>query len=106
MSMNCEKRKDLMNTLKKDATAVALSAGTVVGGTAPAIVFASKVPIEPVDRIMKKAGTERVSEASKAELAAYLEGTASEVAEEANNVAKSAKRKTVKAEDIKLEAFR
>lgn len=38
----------------------------------------------------------------KAELAEYLEEVARDVAIEANNVAKIAKRKTIKPEDIKL----
>ena len=41
-------------------------------------------------------------EQAKAELAEYLEEVARDVAIEANNVAKIAKRKTIKPEDIKL----
>ena len=62
----------------------------------------SEIPKAPVARIIKESGVERVSEDAKAELAAYLEEVAREVAKEANAVAKIAKRKTVKAEDIKL----
>ena len=62
----------------------------------------SEIPKAPVARIIKESGAERVSEDAKAELAAYLEEVAREVAKEANAVAKIAKRKTVKAEDIKL----
>ena len=62
----------------------------------------SEIPKAPVARIIKESGAERVSEDAKAELAAYLEEVAREVATEANAVAKVAKRKTVKAEDIKL----
>ena len=43
-----------------------------------------------------------MSEDAKAELAEYLEEVARDVAIEANNVAKIAKRKTIKPEDIKL----
>ena len=62
----------------------------------------SEIPKAPVARIIKESGAERVSEDAKDELAAYLEEVAREVAKEANAVAKIAKRKTVKAEDIKL----
>ena len=62
----------------------------------------SEIPKAPVARIIKESGAEIVSEDAKAELAAYLEEVAREVAKEANAVAKIAKRKTVKAEDIKL----
>lgn len=62
----------------------------------------SEIPKAPIARIIKDNGAERVSEDAKAELAAYLEEVARNVAIEANNVAKIAKRKTIKPEDIKL----
>ncbi len=62
----------------------------------------SEIPKAPIARIIKESGAERVSEDAKAELAAYLEEVARDVAKEANQVAKIAKRKTIKAEDIKL----
>lgn len=62
----------------------------------------SEIPKAPIARIIKDTGAERVSEDAKAELAEYLEEVAREVAIEANNVAKIAKRKTIKLEDIKL----
>ena len=62
----------------------------------------SEIPKAPIARLIKEAGAERVSEDAKEELAAYLEEVARNVAREANNVAKVAKRKTVKADDIKL----
>ena len=62
----------------------------------------SEIPKAPIARIIKESGAERVSEDAKEELAAYLEEVARNVAKEANNVAKIAKRKTVKADDIKL----
>ena len=62
----------------------------------------SEIPKAPVERIIKESGAERVSEDAKEELALYLEEVAREVAKEANKVAKVAKRKTVKADDIKL----
>ena len=62
----------------------------------------SEIPKAPVARIIKESGAERVSEDAKAALAEYLEEVARDVAKEANNVAKIAKRKTVKADDVKL----
>lgn len=62
----------------------------------------SEIPKAPIARIIKDTGAERVSEDAKAELAAYLEEVARNVAIEANNAAKIAKRKTIKPEDIKL----
>ena len=62
----------------------------------------SDIPKAPIARIIKDTGAERVSEDAKAELAEYLEEVARDVAIEANNVAKIAKRKTIKPEDIKL----
>lgn len=62
----------------------------------------SEIPKAPISRIIKDTGAERVSEDAKAELAEYLEEVARDVAIEANNVAKIAKRKTIKPEDIKL----
>ena len=60
------------------------------------------IPKAPVKRIIQEAGAERVSEDAKAELAAYVEEVARNVAKEATQVAKIAKRKTIKADDIKL----
>ena len=62
----------------------------------------SEIPKAPIARIIKDTGAERVSEDAKAELAEYLEEVARDVAIEANNVAKIAKRKSIKPEDIKL----
>lgn len=62
----------------------------------------SEIPKAPIARIIKDTGAERVSEDAKAELAAYLEEVSRNIAIEANNVAKIAKRKTIKPEDIKL----
>ena len=62
----------------------------------------SEIPKAPIARIIKEAGAERGSDDAKEELAAYLEEVARNVAKEANAVAKIAKSKTVKADDIKL----
>ena len=62
----------------------------------------SEIPKAPIARIIKESGAERVSEDAKEELAAYLEEVAREVSKKANDYAKVANRKTVKADDIKL----
>ncbi|WP_407391404.1 histone family protein [Methanobrevibacter sp.] len=62
----------------------------------------AEIPKAPIARIIKESGAERVSEDAKEALAAYLEEVARDVAAKANNAAKIAKRKTVKAEDIEL----
>lgn len=60
------------------------------------------IPKAPIARIMKDAGADRISEDAKDELTAYIEQVARDVTIEANKVAKIAKRKTIKADDIKL----
>lgn len=62
----------------------------------------SDIPKAPIGRIMKDAGAERVSEDAKEELTMYIEQVVRDVTVEANKVAKIAKRKTIKPEDIKL----
>lgn len=64
------------------------------------------IALAPVDRIIRKAGAERVSEDAARELARLLEEYGEEVAREAWNLARHAGRKTVHAEDIRLAAQR
>ena len=56
----------------------------------------------PIERIMKNAGAERISDDAKVELIEYLEQLIFDITVESNKKAKIAKRKTIKADDIKL----
>ncbi|MFQ6088478.1 MAG: histone [Candidatus Methanofastidiosia archaeon] len=56
----------------------------------------------PADRLIRKAGAERVSKGAAVALAKLLEENGIEIGREAVELAKHAGRKTVKAEDIKL----
>ena len=60
------------------------------------------IPKAPIARIIKDTGAERVSEDAKVELAEALEEIARNIAIKANEAAKLAKLKTIKAEDIKF----
>ncbi len=56
----------------------------------------------PVDKMIRKAGAERVSEDAVVTMAENLENFGVEVAQEAIELADHAGRKTVRAEDIRL----
>ncbi len=64
------------------------------------------LPLAPVERVIRKAGAERVSESAGVELAKVLEEYGIEVSREAINMAKHAGRRTVKDEDIRLAVSR
>ncbi|NJD77576.1 MAG: histone family protein [Candidatus Methanoperedens sp.] len=64
------------------------------------------LPLAPVERIIRKAGAERVAEDAGVELAKVLEDYGLEVSREAMNLAKHAGRTTVKEEDIRLAVSR
>ena len=62
----------------------------------------SELGLSAMYRILKKAGAERVSDESADELRRVIEDIAENIAKNAVDMASHAKRKTVKAEDVKL----
>jgi histone H3/H4 len=60
------------------------------------------LPIAALDRLIRKAGAERVSEDAAIELGKIIEEVALDISKQAIDLAKHAKRKTVTGEDIRL----
>ncbi len=62
------------------------------------------LPLAAMEKILKQAGAERVSDKAKVALKATIEEIADQIAAKAVNLAKHAGRVTVKASDVKLAA--
>ncbi|MCX6778235.1 MAG: histone family protein [Candidatus Micrarchaeota archaeon] len=62
----------------------------------------SELPLAPLERMIKKAGAERVSNEAARELAMLLQEKATALSSRAVKLAKHAGRVTVTAEDIKM----
>jgi histone H3/H4 len=60
------------------------------------------IPLAAMEKIMRNAGAERVSDDAKAALKEIIEEKAEEISQRAVTFAKHAGRKTIKSEDIKL----
>lgn len=64
------------------------------------------LPLAAMEKILKKAGAERVSDKAKAALKDVLEDLAEDIASQSIKLAMHAGRKTVKSGDVKLAAKR
>ena len=62
------------------------------------------LPLAAMEKLLKKAGAERISESAKIALKDMIEDIAEEIGSHAIKLAHHAGRKTVKARDIKLAA--
>ena len=62
------------------------------------------LPLAAMEKLMKKAGADRVAEGAKAALKDVLEDIAADIGERAVKLALHSGRKTVKASDVKLAA--
>lgn len=62
----------------------------------------AEIPLAPVERLIKKAGAQRVSEEAVKALRDYLEKIAVDISRKAVEYAGHAGRKTVKVSDIEL----
>lgn len=60
------------------------------------------LPNAPIERIIRKAGADRVSEEAVAELKDAIEKAGQEIARDANEMADHANRNTITKEDIEM----
>lgn len=65
-------------------------------------VITMSLPNAPIERIIRKAGAERVSEDAVEELKSAVNEAGEEIAQEAVEMSDHANRKTIKKEDIEL----
>ena len=70
------------------------------------VIKLGELPLASVERIIRNAGAERVSQDAIITLADILEDICMDISKESIELAKHAKRKTVKREDVKLAARR
>jgi len=66
----------------------------------------TELPIAPVDRIIRKAGAERVSQEAAEALANVMENYVIDLTERALVLAQHARRKTIRVDDVCLAASR
>lgn len=64
----------------------------------------SILPLAAMEKLLKKAGAERVSDPAKAALKDIMEEMAEEISEKAVKIAHHSGRKTIKAGDVKIAA--
>lgn len=64
----------------------------------------TELPLASVDRLIRQAGAQRVSEDAAQAMAVELERIGGEIAQKAAQLATHAKRKTVTADDVRLAA--
>ena len=64
----------------------------------------AELALAPLERILRKAGAQRVSEDAVKAMADILEDVAADIAGRAVALARHAGRKTVKADDVKMAA--
>ncbi|MBU3958175.1 MAG: NFYB/HAP3 family transcription factor subunit [Nanoarchaeota archaeon] len=64
----------------------------------------TQLPIAAVERIARKAGVERISAEALRELTVSVEDISAELVREIETIAKHARRRTVKPEDIRIAA--
>ncbi|MBC8444043.1 NFYB/HAP3 family transcription factor subunit [Candidatus Woesearchaeota archaeon] len=62
------------------------------------------IPLAAMDKLLKKAGAERVADSAKRVLRDSLEGIAEDIASHATKLASHAGRKTIKSGDVRLAA--
>ncbi len=62
------------------------------------------IPLAAMERTLKKAGAERISDSAKTSLKELVEAVGAKISETAIRLAKHSGRKTIRAEDVKLAA--